>query len=137
MVCEWGMSEKLGPLSYEKREGPVFLGMNYSQSTRDISDSKAEEIDKEVYELIDSGYKLALKILTDNRDALERLALALLEYETIDSHEVEMLVNGAAVSEVRKVRSNKIANQTPGGGVEIPVKTGGSDPVGNTGPVTA
>jgi cell division protease FtsH len=142
MVCEWGMSDKLGPLSYEKREGPVFLGMSHGHPTREVSDSKAEEIDKEVFLLVDTGYKLALKIVTDHRDALDRLAQALLEFETIDSAEVEMLVKGAPLSEVRKVRANKTSGNFPTGGNAVPVGTevkkpnGGSDPVGNTGPVT-
>lgn len=139
MVCEWGMSTKLGPLSYEKRESPVFLGMNYGQTTKEYSDAKAEEIDKEVFSLIDSGYKVAIKILTDHKDALERLAQALLEFETIDGVEVDMLVNGAALSELRKVRSNK--KDGGFGGVAIPVGSaqgsGSKDPVGNPGPVTA
>jgi cell division protease FtsH len=141
MVCEWGMSEKLGPLSYEKREGPVFLGMQYGNTTREYSDAKAEEIDKEVFGIIDQGYKVAIKILQDHKDALERLAQALLEYETIDAIEVEMLVNGAAVSEVGKVRSNKTGS-FPGGGNKAEVvdalkkTSSGSDPVGNPGPVT-
>lgn len=139
MVTEWGMSDKLGPLAYEKREGPVFLGMQ-SGSSRDYSDSKAQEIDAEVFSLIDDGYKKAVQILNDHRDALERLALALLEYETIDGVEVEMLVNGAAVSEIGKMRANKNTGST-GGGTAVPVTetkvpSGGSDPVGSSGPVT-
>ncbi|PIS10005.1 MAG: cell division protein FtsH [Bdellovibrio sp. CG10_big_fil_rev_8_21_14_0_10_47_8] len=141
MVCEWGMSEKLGPMAYEKRENPVFLGMQYGHANREYSDAKAEEIDKEVYQLIDGGYKSALKILTDHRDALERLAAALLEYETIDGSEVDMLVNGAAVSEIRKVRSNKTGGGLGGNKTtetaDDKVPTGGKDPVGNPGPVTA
>ena len=144
MVCEWGMSEKLGPLSYEKREGPVFLGMQYGHTTKDYSEAKAEEIDREVFSIIETGYKLAMKILTEDRAALDRLAEALLEYETIDGTEVEMLVNGAQVSEIGKVR----ANHTHGGlggaaaveATSLPateVATGAKDPVGNSGPVTA
>lgn len=140
MVCEWGMSDKMGPLAYEKNEGPVFLGMNQgSSSQRQYSDAKAEEIDKEVFRIIDEGYKLAVKILTDNRDALERLTQALLEYETIDGSEVEMLVNGAAVSEIRKIRSNKKTGGGLGATVEVSPekkKSDGSDPVGNPGPVS-
>lgn len=137
MVCEWGMSEKLGPLAYEKREGPVFLGMQYGQTDRNYSDSKAQEIDAEVSEIIKGGYETALSILNQHRDALDRLALALLEYETIDGAEVEMLVNGAAVSEIEKVRKNK-----SDGGFGTSVNVGktssdGKDPVGNTGPATA
>lgn len=106
MVTEWGMSS-LGPQAYEKHEGPVFLGMQYGQKSRNYSDSKAQQIDAEVTKFIDEGYELAKKILTTHRDALERLTQALLEYETIDGNEVEMLVNGAAVSEIQKVRQNK------------------------------
>lgn len=139
MVCEWGMSEKLGPLAYHKSSGPVFLGMGGGGAEKEYSEAKAEEIDREVAELIDTGYKLAVQILKDNRDALDRLAQALLEYETIDGAEVEMLVNGAAVSEIRKIRSNN-SNGGVGGAVvtdSTTEKKNGSDPVGNTGPVTA
>jgi cell division protease FtsH len=136
MVCEWGMSVKLGPLSYEKSEGPVFLGMQ-SNKVREYSEAKAEEIDREVFGIIDHGYKTALRILTEGRDALDRLAEALLEFETIDGTEVEMLVNGAAVSEIRKIRNNQ-----SGGGLasatetaENKAKVGGSDPVGAPGSV--
>ncbi|XGC82416.1 ATP-dependent zinc metalloprotease FtsH [Bdellovibrio bacteriovorus] len=133
MVCQWGMS-KLGPLAFEKREGPVFLGMQYGHTHKDYSESKAEEIDAEVSKIIHEGYTLAVKILTDYKDALERLALALLEYETIDGHEVDMLVNGAAISEIEKYRTNK---KDGGMGVITAAKKDSSgDPVGNTGPVT-
>ncbi|GIL18373.1 MAG: ATP-dependent zinc metalloprotease FtsH [Oligoflexia bacterium] len=137
MVCEWGMSPKLGPLKYEKHDGPVFLGMT-SNKTREYSDAKAEEIDKEVFDIIDHGYKTAMTILKDHNDVLERLAQALLDYETIDGHEVDMLVNGAAVSEIRKYRSNKQHDGGMGPGTPAPVTEGkvipgGSDPVGQPG----
>jgi cell division protease FtsH len=140
MVCEWGMSAKLGPLAYEKHEHPVFLGMQYGETKQHYSEAKATEIDQEVFSIIDNAYKVAVKILTDHKDALERLAQALLEYETIDSIEVEMLVNGAAVSEIRKLRSNRTGGNlkpTAGEPEKTPVAGGGKDPVGNTGPVTA
>ncbi len=114
MVCEWGMSDKLGPMSYEKVDGPVFLGMQYASKTREYSDAKAEEIDKEVFTFIDNGYKTAKKILTENRAALERVAHALLEFETIDGAEVDLLVKGTEVSELRKIRAN--SNKGDGGG---------------------
>jgi cell division protease FtsH len=106
MVCEWGMSP-LGPLAYEKNDGPVFLGMGYGQKTKDYSEAKAQEIDAEISKIINNGYKVAMQILVDKRDALERLTQALLEFETIDGAEVDMLVNGAAVSEIQKLRNNK------------------------------
>lgn len=139
MVCQWGMSDKLGPLSYEKNEGPVFLGMQYGNKTREYSEAKAEEIDREVFSIIDNGYKTAINILTENRDALERLTQALLEFETIDGVEVDMLVNGAAVSEIRKIRSNNAASSGGSSVSDASVAdkkvTSGSDPVGT--PTTA
>lgn len=138
MVCEWGMSEKLGPLAYEKREGPVFLGMNYGQTSKDYSESKAEEIDAEVSKIISTGYQTAQKILFDNKDALERITQALLQYETIDGHEVGLLVNGMKPEEIEKVRSNK-KDGGAGGAIAVPAgePTGSGGPVGNSGPVTA
>ncbi len=151
MVCEWGMSEKLGPLSYEKREGPVFLGMQYGHTSREYSDSKAQEIDAEVYRIINEGYQKAKNILLDGSDILDRLAQALLEFETIDSHEVELIVNGGKVEEIQKLRDNASRNSGSGGDrVEISAEAkekaqstmsttdgGGTDPVGGRGgPVT-
>lgn len=148
MVCEWGMSEKLGPLALEKREGPVFLGMQSAQS-RDYSDAKAEEIDKEVYSLVTGGHDTAKRILTESLDILHRMAAALLEHETIDAEEVNILMEGGTIEDILKKRAQnkermdreqlaasekakaeeKVAAQTTG--------TGGRDPVGNPGPVTA
>lgn len=117
MVCEWGMSP-LGPLAFEKSENPVFMGMNYGQKSKDYSESKAQEIDKEISKIINTGYELAMKIIKDNREALEKITLALLEYETIDGHEVEMLVKGAQVSEIAKIRANK-ANANTAATVQV------------------
>ncbi|MFN9066658.1 MAG: cell division protein FtsH, partial [Bdellovibrionales bacterium] len=136
MVCEWGMSEKLGPLAYEKREGPVFLGLNYGQTSKDYSESKAEEIDAEVSRIISTGYKTAVDILTENREALERITQALLQYETIDGAEVELLVNGMKSEEIEKVRTSK-KEHTANLQASKVGEPSGSDPVGNSGPVTA
>lgn len=104
MVCEWGMSEKLGPLAWEKREGPVFLGMN-NGPTREYSEAKAEEIDGEVYRLVSGGYDKAVEILNENIEVLHRLAQALLEHETIDGSEVELLVKGGTLEDLKKERT--------------------------------
>ncbi|MCC2677722.1 MAG: cell division protein [Pseudobdellovibrio sp.] len=109
MVCEWGMSP-LGPLAYEKGDNPPFLGMGYGAKSKDYSEAKAQEIDAEISKIINNGYSVALKILTDQRDALERLTQALLEFETIDAAEVDMLIQGAAVSEIQKIRNNRKEN---------------------------
>ncbi len=137
MVCEWGMSEKLGPLAYEKRDNPVFMGMNYGQATKEYSESKAEEIDSEVARIVNEGYRKALNILKEDRDALERLTEALLLFETIDGAEVEMLVNGMDPKEIEKVRANK--NDGSGSAQAVSAekgKAGAKDPVGGTDPVT-
>jgi cell division protease FtsH len=105
MVCEWGMSS-LGPLAFEKQEGQPFLGMQYSQKSREYSEATAQKIDQEVNRIINEGYDTAKNILESNKEALDRLAQALLEYETIDGEEVNLLVNGMAVSELRKRRAN-------------------------------
>jgi cell division protease FtsH len=140
MVCEWGMSEKLGPLAYEKREGPVFLGMS-NNSSREYSESKAEQIDAEVFRIVDTGYKQAKQILNDNMAVLHRLAQALLDHETIDGSEVDMLVKGGtleALKEVRSVRERDMAKEQAQGqqeainrpAEEVP-KSNGSDPIGS------
>lgn len=111
MVCEWGMSEKLGPLAYERREGPVFLGMQSNES-RGFSESTAQEIDAEVRKFVNEGHERALKILSENMDALHRLSQALLERETIDGDEVELIMKGGSVTDIdreRNVRANDLA----------------------------
>jgi cell division protease FtsH len=147
MVCEWGMSETLGPLAYEKREGPVFLGMQQA-SVRDYSDSKAQEIDAEVFHLVKWGHDEAVKILSENLQILHNMAGALLEYETIDSDEVNLLVQGGSLEDLKKLRENRLerAERDRKQGREasqetekadVRKKASGSDPVGQPGPVTA
>lgn len=137
MVCEWGMSP-LGPLAFEKGENPVFMGMNYGQRSKDYSEAKAQEIDAEISKIINTGYEIALKMLTDNREALEKITQALLEYETIDGNEVDMLCKGAQVSEIAKVRSNKSSGGGMGGmGSAVDTKTSETVPAGGkTAPAT-
>ncbi len=105
MVCEWGMSEKLGPLAYEKNEGPVFLGMQ-SQNRREYSDSKAREIDSEVHRLIMDGYNKARRILRDNLQILHKISKALLELETIDGEDITLIVNGSHLEDIKKRHSD-------------------------------
>ena len=106
MVCEWGMSEKLGPLAFEKKEGPVYLGIQSTQG-REYSEAKAEQIDQEVYRLIHTAHKQAQNILKKNEDILHIMAKALLEYETINGEEVEMIMKGVDLKELNKKRAEK------------------------------
>jgi len=92
MVCEWGMSD-LGPLTFGKKEEQIFLGREIAQH-RDYSEDTAIKIDAEVRKLVGNGYETAKSILEENRDALQRIALALLDREVLDASEVLLLVEG-------------------------------------------
>jgi cell division protease FtsH len=93
MVTEWGMSPEMGPLTFGKKEEQIFLGREIAQH-RDYSEDTAIRIDREVKRIVQEGFSLAMKILDNNRDALVRLAETLLEYETLDSSELEQVIKG-------------------------------------------
>jgi cell division protease FtsH len=92
MVCEWGMSS-LGPLTFGKKEEQIFLGRELSQH-RDFSEETAREIDSEVRRLVNTGYEKAKSIILENRDAMVRIALALLEREVLDANELKLILEG-------------------------------------------
>ncbi|MBK6588594.1 MAG: ATP-dependent zinc metalloprotease FtsH [Acidobacteria bacterium] len=92
MVCEYGMSS-LGPLAYGKKEEQIFLGREISQH-RDYSEDTAIKIDQEVQKIINEQYALAETIIKENRDAMIRLAEALLEFETLDGVQIRRVVAG-------------------------------------------
>ncbi len=94
MVCEWGMSEKLGPLTFGKREEQIFLGKEFTKH-KDYSEKTAEEIDEEIKSIIAERYEYAKRLLVDNKDKLKRLAGALLEQETLDASEIDSIVNAS------------------------------------------
>lgn len=91
MICEYGMSEKLGPLSFGKKEEEIFLGREISQH-RDYSEETAQKIDQEVNNLIDVSYKKAHKLISNNLTTLNNLAKALLEKETLNGSEIDEIV---------------------------------------------
>jgi cell division protease FtsH len=93
MVTKWGFSEKLGPLLYEEEEGEVFLGRSVTQQ-KHVSEQTAEEIDREVRNIIDSCYSAARTILDENRDKLKLMVEALIQYETIDSDQIKDIMDG-------------------------------------------
>jgi cell division protease FtsH len=96
MVCEWGMSEKLGPLAFGKKEEQVFLGRELSQH-QDYSQQTAIEIDSEVRRIVLENYERAKQVLNENLDKLRAIAEALLEFETIDTADIEALMNGSKI----------------------------------------
>ena len=91
MVCEWGMSEKLGMVEYGEGDSPVFLARDMSK-TRNYSEETARIIDAEIKRLIDEAYQTAERILSENRHKVELIANALLEYETLDASHLHDLI---------------------------------------------
>ena len=93
MVTKWGLSSKMGPLAYSDEEGEVFLGRSGSQN-KTVSDETAHSIDEEVRKIIDDNYKRANEILTNNLDKLHVMAKALMTYETIDTEQINDIMEG-------------------------------------------
>ena len=91
MVCEWGMSGRMGMVEYGDHEDYVFLGREIGRS-RGYSEQTAREIDEEVHQIVSGAYERAKKILGENRDKVEKIAAALLEYETLDGSQVEEII---------------------------------------------
>lgn len=96
MVCEWGMSEKLGPLAYGNKEEEIFLGREITR-TKNYSESTAVAIDEEIKKIISAGMKRAEDILSENIDALHKLAGELLDREILDGEEVDKVLRGEAL----------------------------------------
>jgi len=106
MVCEWGMSEKLGPLTFGKREEQIFLGKELTRH-KDYSEKTAEEIDDEIRTIVADRYDCAKQLLLDNKPILIKLAEALLERETL---------TGAEINKIVKVAQNGDKEPEPEGG---------------------
>jgi cell division protease FtsH len=96
MVCEWGMSEKLGPLTFGQKEESMFLGRSLG-STRDVSDDMAREIDREIKRLITENYDRTKRILTEHMVTLKALAVALLEKESLDALEIDQIISNSSL----------------------------------------
>ncbi|HKX90914.1 MAG TPA: ATP-dependent zinc metalloprotease FtsH [Sphingomicrobium sp.] len=93
MVTRWGMSDLMGPLQYADNEEEVFLGYSVNRQ-RNMSNETAQAIDKEIRRIVDEGYARARHLLEENRDELETLAKALLEYETLSGDEIKTVLAG-------------------------------------------
>jgi cell division protease FtsH len=91
MVCEWGMSDEMGPLSYGKKEEQIFLGREFA-THKDYSEDTAQKIDKEVTRLVSDSYEKAKKLLSDHIDILKRIASGLLEKEVLNSAELDEII---------------------------------------------
>jgi len=93
MVCEWGMSDLLGPLTYGKKEEAIFLGKEFNRH-QDYSEATALKIDAEIKRIVSAQYDRAASLLSENRSALERIAEALLEHEVLDAPQLKQLMAG-------------------------------------------
>ena len=100
MVCRWGMSQKLGPLAFGNRDGEVFLGRDLA-TRPDYSEDTARQIDLEVREIVMSCYDRGKKLLVENMESLKRIGDALLEYETLDAEDVNVLLAGGSLTRAR------------------------------------
>ena len=96
MVCEWGMSEELGPLTYGKKEEQIFIGREIAQH-QDYSEGTAVQIDQAVKNLVLKCYAMAKAIVEEQRESLILLAEALLEYETLDAQEIIAIIKGEKI----------------------------------------
>ena len=96
MITKFGMSEKIGPVALGRSQGGMFLGRDIA-SERDFSEDTAATIDVEVSELVDTAYKRATKVLTENRGMLDEMAQMLIERETIDTEDIQDLINRSEV----------------------------------------
>ena len=93
MVCEWGMSERMGPLTFGKREEMIFLGREIAQH-QDYSEQTAVEIDREVKQIVMTNYEKAKVLIKERIAILHALAKALLEEEVLDASQIDAIVNG-------------------------------------------
>lgn len=110
MVCEWGMSEKLGTVAYdEKSDGGQYLGMS-GYHEKKYSEETATTIDKEVRKILDEAHQSAMKIIQDNREAVELMTAMLMEFETLDSEDVLEIIQGKWNVEAKRGRL-KIADE--------------------------
>jgi cell division protease FtsH len=125
MVCQFGMSS-LGPLTFGKQEEQIFLGREISQH-RDYSEETAEAIDAQVHKFVLDGYERGKQILTEHKDALIRIAEALLERESLDAIEIQMLLDGQALK--AKPPSTPPAKDEDEQGKEAPADTAGETKV--------
>jgi cell division protease FtsH len=112
MVCEWGMSEALGPLSFGKREEQIFLGREIA-SHQDYSEQTAQAIDSEVRRIVTDQYHRAKQILADNQVSLEKLSEALLEYETLDGPEINIIIEGGVMTREKPAKRPPPASAKP------------------------
>ena len=117
MVKHWGMSDTLGPLAYGEDEGEVFLGRQVTKH-KHISEDTFKVIDSEIRKIIDVNYKVAQKILEENKDILIEMTKALMEFETIDKEQIDDLMDRKPIREAAVIIDSDVVSTDLGSGVE-------------------
>ncbi len=119
MVTRYGMSDDLGVMVYGENEGEVFLGRSVTQH-KNVSEATMQKVDAEVRRIIDEQYALARKLLEENRDKMHKMANALLEWETIDSDQIDDIMNGNDPRPPKESGSRKTASNDSGSSNKAP-----------------
>jgi cell division protease FtsH len=105
MICEWGMSEKMGPVSFGRRDDAPFLGRELGHQ-RDFSEQTALDIDVEVRRIVDENYQRARNLLSEHKAILDKIAQSLLEHETLDRKDIDVIINELAPELLPSLKSS-------------------------------
>jgi len=122
MVTRYGMTDELGPMVYADNEGEVFLGRSITKTTN-MSEETMQKVDKQIRKIIDEQYAIARKLIEDNQDKMHVMAKALLDWETIDSEQINDIMEGR---EPRPPKDWTPPSNKPNGGTKPPVSTDGA-----------
>ena len=115
MVTKWGLSDKMGPLAYAEEENEVFLGKSSAQQQKSVSNETARTIDSEIRKIIDTQYNRATKLIKDNMDKMHLMADALMKYETIDTSQIDEIMEGKIPSAPESWSDDDDSSSTSGG----------------------
>ncbi len=129
LICDYGMTDELGPISYGQKDEQIFLGRDISRN-RDYSDKTAEAIDSLMRSIVEEQVQRTTRIITEHRDELERLALALLEHELLDREEIMKVIAGENLQNVKKTRS--VLNRPPVAEKSAELVTAGAESTAKT-----
>ena len=131
MVTRWGMSDELGPLQYAEADEEVFLGYSVNRQ-KNLSNETAQAIDKEIRRVVEQGYDRAKTVLSEQREELETLAKALLEYETLSGDEITLVLQGGSID-----RGSSSKPSIPTAGSSIPKAKRPSAGIGGAAPAAS
>ena len=128
MVTKWGLSTKMGPLAYAEEENEVFLGKSSAQQQKSVSDETARTIDTEIRKIIDTQYSRATKLIKENLDKMHLMADALMKYETIDSSQIDEIMEGKIPSAPESWSDDDDNSNTSGGVSSRPKENPAANP---------